>query len=145
MKKDILLVESFSKGSYPADFHPTNAEMMTYTHLIENHDGKIYSKIKESYKLFQSGYYIHTPLMFENKEIRAHIINSVLANDKPYTLLHSIGTTENPENRLLLVHDLQYSFTDVNVSGKVVALPEPTKGWPGKLQTLNRSRKLSSY
>ncbi len=67
MKKDILLVESFSKGSYPADFHPTNTEMMTYTHLIENHDGKIYSKIKESYKLFQSGYYIHTPLMFENK------------------------------------------------------------------------------
>ena len=136
MKKDILLVESFSKGSYPADFHPTNAEMMTYTHLIENHDGKIYSKIKESYKLFQSGYYIHTPLMFENKEIRAHIINSVLANDKPYTLLHSIGTTENPENRLLLVHDLQYSFTDVNVSGKVVALPEPTKGWPENFRPL---------
>ena len=134
MKKDILLVESFSKGSYPADFHPTNAEMMTYTHLIENHDGKIYSKIKESYKLFQSGYYIHTPLMFENKEIRAHIINSVLANDKPYTLLHSIGTTENPENRLLLVHDLQ--FTDVNVSGKVVALPEPTKGWPENFRPL---------
>lgn len=136
MKKDILLVESFSKGSYPADFHPTNAEMMTYTHLIENHDGKIYSKIKESYKLFQSRYYIHTPLMFENKEIRAHIINSVLANDKPYTLLHSIGTTENPENRLLLVHDLQYSFTDVNVSGKVVALPEPTKGWPENFRPL---------
>ena len=136
MKKDILLVESFSKGSYPADFHPTNAEMMTYTHLIENHDGKIYSKIKESYKLFQSGYYIHTPLMFENKEIRAHIINSVLANDKPYTLLHSIGTMENPENRLLLVHDLQYSFTDVNVSGKVVALPEPTKGWPENFRPL---------
>lgn len=136
MKKDILLVESFSKGSYPADFHPTNAEMMTYTHLIENHDGKIYSKIKESYKLFQSGYYIHTPLMFENKEIRAHIINSVLANDKPYTLLHSIGTTENPENRLLLVHDLQYSFTDINVSGKVVALPEPTKGWPENFRPL---------
>lgn len=136
MKKDILLVESFSKGSYPADFHPTNAEMMTYTHLIENHDGEIYSKIKESYKLFQSGYYIHTPLMFENKEIRAHIINSVLANDKPYTLLHSIGTTENPENRLLLVHDLQYSFTDVNVSGKVVALPEPTKGWPENFRPL---------
>ncbi len=136
MKKDILLVESFSKGSYPPDFHPTNAEMMTYTHLIENHDGKIYSKIKESYKLFQSGYYIHTPLMFENKEIRAHIINSVLANDKPYTLLHSIGTTENPENRLLLVHDLQYSFTDVNVSGKVVALPEPTKGWPENFRPL---------
>ena len=136
MKKDILLVESFSKGSYPADFHPTNAEMMTYTHLIENHDGKIYSKIKESYKLFQRGYYIHTPLMFENKEIRAHIINSVLANDKPYTLLHSIGTTENPENRLLLVHDLQYSFTDVNVSGKVVALPEPTKGWPENFRPL---------
>ena len=136
MKKDILLVESFSKGSYPADFHPTNAEMMTYTHLIENHDGKIYSKIKESYKLFQSGYYIHTQLMFENKEIRAHIINSVLANDKPYTLLHSIGTTENPENRLLLVHDLQYSFTDVNVSGKVVALPEPTKGWPENFRPL---------
>ena len=136
MKKDILLVESFSKGSYPADFHPTNAEMMTYTHLIENHDGKIYSKIKESYKLFQSGYYIHTPLMFENKEIRAHIINSVLANDKPYTLLHSIGTTENPENRLLLVHDLQYSFTDVNVSGTVVALPEPTKGWPENFRPL---------
>lgn len=136
MKKDILLVESFSKGSYPADFHPTNAEMMTYTHLIENHDGKIYSKIKESYKLFQSGYYIHTPLMFENKEIRAHIINSVLANDKPYTLLHSIGTTENPENRLLLVHDLQYSFTDVNASGKVVALPEPTKGWPENFRPL---------
>lgn len=136
MKKDILLVESFSKGSYPVDFHPKNAEMMTYTHLIENHDGKIYSKIKESNKLFQSGYYIHTPLMFENKEVRAHIINAQLANDKPFTLLHSIGTTENPENRLLLVHDLQYSFTDINVSGKVVALPEPTKGWPENFKPL---------
>lgn len=130
MKKDILLKESFVGGVYPEDFHPVNAEMMTYTHLIENYDGKIYSKIKETIKLFQSGYYIHTPLMFENKEVRGNIINTSLEDSKPFTLIHSLGTSETPENRLLVVHDLQYYFTDVNVSGKVVALPEPNDGWP---------------
>ena len=130
MRKDILLKESFIGGAYPEDFHPVNAEMMTYTHLIENHDGKIYSKIKETIELFQSGYYIHTPLMFENKEVRGNIINTFLENEKPFTLIHSQGTLDAPENRLLVVHDLQYIFTDLNVSGKVASLPEPTDGWP---------------
>lgn len=130
MQKDILLEESFINGTYPENFHPVNAEMMTYTHLIENHDGKIYSKIKETLKLFQSGYYIHTPLMFENKEVRGNIINTCQVYEKPFTLIHAYGTSEVPENRLLVVHDLQYSSSDVNVSGKVAALPEPVDGWP---------------
>lgn len=130
MKKDILLVESFSGGVYPTDFHPVNAEMMVFTHMIQNYDGKIYSKIKETDQLFQSGYYIHTPLLFENKEIHAHLINSERSQDKQFTLLHSVGTTEKPENRLLMVHDFQNSREDINISGKVVALPIPKRGWP---------------
>ena len=130
MKKDILLEESFVGGTYPEDFYPVNAEMMTYTHLIENHDGKIYSKIKDTYKLFQSGYYIHTPLFFENREVHGHIINTCQPHTKPFSLVHSFGTRENPENRLLVIHDLQNEFSNVNVSAKVVALPEPVNGWP---------------
>lgn len=134
MKKDILLVEAFTQGSYPVDFHPVNADMMTYTHLIENYDGKIYSKIKDSYELFQSGRYIHTPLLFENKEICANIINTQQQSNKPFTLLHSKGTITDPENRLLIVHDLQRR--DINISGKVSALPEPVKGWPENFKPL---------
>ena len=136
MLKDILLADAFIGGAYPKDFHPVNAEMMAYTHLIENYDGKIYSKLKDSYKLFQSGYYIHTPLFFENKEVRASIINTQKIQSKQLTLLLSRGTSENPENRLLLVHDIRDQFSDVNSSGKVVALPEPKDGWPENFKPL---------
>ena len=136
MKKDILLVESFSGKTYPADFHPVNAEMMVYAHLIENYDGKIYSKIKETTKLFQSGYYIHTPLLFENKEVRGHLIHSERAQDKKFTLVHSVGTTTNPENRLLIIHDFQDPQNEINISGKVVTLPTPNDGWPENFKPL---------
>lgn len=130
MKKDILLVESFSGGTYPVDFHPVNAEMMAYTHMIENYDGKIYTKVKETLELFQSGYYIHTPLLFENKEVHGHLIHSERSQAKEFTLLHSVGTPTEPENRLLLIHDLQDSWEDIKISGKVVQLPAPNDGWP---------------
>lgn len=130
MTQDILLVESFSGGTYPEDFHPVNAEMMVYAHMIENYDGKIYSKIKDTYELFQSGYYIHTPLLFEDKEVRGSLINSQRDQNKDFTLLLSRGTQEEPENRLLLIHDLQYSLKDIKISGKVVSLPTPKEGWP---------------
>ena len=130
MTKDILLVESFSGGTYPEDFHPVNAEMMVYAHMIENYDGKIYSKIKDTYELFQSGFYIHTPLFFEDKEVRGSLINSQREQNKDFTLLLSRGTREEPENRLLLIHDFQYSSKDIKISGKVVSLPTPKEGWP---------------
>lgn len=136
MKKDILLVESFSGGVYPEDFHPVNAEMMVYAHMIENYDGKIYSKIKETNKLFQSGYYIHTPLLFENKEIRGHLINTHKTQDKDFTLFHSRGTETEPENRLLMIHDYQDYWGQNKISGKVVALPKPNKGWPENFKPL---------
>lgn len=130
MTKDILLVESFSGKTYPEDFHPVNAEMMVYAHMIENYDGKIYSKIKDTYELFQSGYYIHTPLFFEEKEVRGSLINSQREQNKDFTLLLSRGTQEEPENRLLLIHDFQNSRNEIKISGKVVALPTPKEGWP---------------
>lgn len=132
MKKDILLVDAFLGHAYPEDFHPVNAEFMNQVHLIQNHDGRIYSKIKETMELFQSGYYIHTPLMFENKEIRVdQMVNTIRDQLREFTLIHSVGTPEEPENRFLMVHDLKDDWSGVNVAGKVVTLPEPKNNvWP---------------
>lgn len=132
MRKDILLVDAFSGHVYPEDFHPVNAEFMDNVHLIQNYDGKIYSKIKETLELFQSGYYIHIPLMFENKEIRIdRLVNTIREQSRQMTLVHSVGTPDSPENRFLMIHDLKEDFYDVNFAGKVVALPEPENGvWP---------------
>lgn len=132
MKKDILLVESFSGQAYPEDFHPVDAELMSWVHLIQNYDGKIYTKIKETRELFQSGYYIHTPLLFEQKEVRADMLVPMhKTQDKHYVILHSIGTDKDPENRLLVVYnykDLRYD--DINSAGKIFTMPEPVYGWP---------------
>lgn len=132
MQKDILLVDAFLGHAYPEDFHPVNAEFMNQVHLIQNHDGKIYSKIKETIELFQSGYYIHTPLMFDNKEIRVdQMVNSIRSQDREFTLIHSVGTLEEPENRFLIIHDLKDDWSGINVAGKVVTLPEPKNNvWP---------------
>ena len=132
MKKDINLVESFSGQTYPENFHPVDAELMSWVHLILNEDGKVYSKIKETQELFQSGYYIHTPLMFENKEIRVdQMVNTIRDQLREFTLIHSVGTPEEPENRFLMVHDLKDDWSGVNVAGKVVTLPEPKNNvWP---------------
>ena len=132
MQKDILLVDAFLGHVYPEDFHPVNAEFMNQVHLIQNHDGKIYSKIKETIELFQSGYYIHTPLMFENKEIRVdQMVNTIRSQEREFTLIHSVGTLEEPENRFLIIHDLKDDWSGINVAGKVVTLPEPKNNvWP---------------
>ena len=131
MKKDINLIESFSGQTYPENFHPVDAELMSWVHLILNEDGKVYSKIKETQELFQSGYYIHTPLLFENKEIRADMIIPMRkTQDKHYALLHEIGTAENPENRLIVVYNYKEDFYDLNSAGKVLPMPEPAYGWP---------------
>lgn len=132
MKKDISLIESFTGQAYPEDFHPVDAELMSWVHLIQNYDGKIYTKIKETRELFQSGYYIHTPLLFEQKEVRADMLIPMRKmQDKHYVLLHSIGTEKAPENRLLVVYNYKnLKNDDINSAGKILTMPEPIYGWP---------------
>ena len=131
MKKDILLKDAFSGQTYPEGYQPKDADFLGWVHLIMNEDGKIYSKVKETNDLYQSGYYIHSPLLFENKEIRADRFVPVRGSSKNFTLLHEVGTSEVPENRLIIVYgNKEANFYDVNLAGKIVAFPEPEEGWP---------------
>ncbi|MCR9013145.1 PKD-like family lipoprotein [Gabonibacter chumensis] len=125
MIKDIFLNEAFIGKTYPVNFHPVNAINMRWIHLIENKDGKIYTRIKDSESLFHSGYYISTPLMFDKKEINGSLVGQQMIEPK-YCLVH-----DKTYNRLLLVTGLKRNFLeDINIVGRVMEMPTPEKGWP---------------
>lgn len=126
--KEINLQQTFLDHTYPADFRAVDAHFMSWTDLIRNYDGKLYSRQKLTYSLFHSGYFISKPLEYEKEEIRGDIIMSVFREPK-FCLIYDKGV-ENNKKRFLVVYDMDGKNGIEYAKGKVGALPEPVGGWP---------------
>ena len=133
--RDIYLSETFVDGQFPPGFEPVNATWMHWLDVIENKDGRLYTRLKYSDALFNSGYFITEPVLIGDEEVRGHLLDCVW-NSVGFTVIHDCGTAAQPRNRLAAIFDFR-SFWGVNYAGCAAVFPEPDKGWPDGFVPLN--------
>lgn len=65
----------FINGGYPQSFEPQRVYDMLYLTMAIGTDGNIYTRVKESYKLFNSSYFLDdAPLSFQQKPVDGTMI-----------------------------------------------------------------------
>ena len=101
----------------------------------ENKDGRLYTRLKYSDALFNSGYFITEPVLVGEEEVRGHLLDCDW-QAVGYTVVHDRGTAANPRNRLAAVFDFR-DFWGVNYAGYAAVFPEADKGWPDGFVPLN--------
>ncbi len=132
-KRDIYLQETFVNQQLPQDFHPVKATWMHWLDVIENQDGRLFTRLKYTDNLFNSGYFITEPVMAGEDEVRGHLLDCDWKAG--YTLVHDRGTKEKPQNRLAALFDCK-SFWGTSYVGRADILPEPDGGWPANFVPL---------
>lgn len=115
-EKVISIDEAFAGHTLPANFNPVNTMSMFWVDLIENSDGKIFTRIKASDELFHSSSYLQSPMELDDQEVHAHIYLSKFKETR-CAILHDF---EN--NRLLGVLDQTDQYSAGNI-GKPQVLP----------------------
>lgn len=123
-KKDISINEAFANHTLPVDFKPINTMSMKIVDLIENYDGKIYSRVKASDELIHSSSYLQDPLTLDGKELHAHIHVSKFMNNG-YAVLHDF---EN--NRLIAILDKTNNNNSTNLNKPQVLPGKPSENMP---------------
>ena len=107
--KDVLLNNIFLDGNLPTDFKPIDMIDMKWLTCVVNHDGKVYTRKKLTDQLYNSGYFIDRPLIFEGEEVDGS--RFVLA---PFAGLGFTVMYDKVNNRFLAISDLSKE-----VAGKV--------------------------
>lgn len=133
--RDIYLSETFVDQQYPQNFTPVKATWMHWLDVIENGDGRLFTRLKHSDQLFNSGYFITEPVMIEEEEVRGHLLNCDW-EAAGYVMIHDRGTDETPRNRLAVLFDFR-DFWGTNYAGRADVLPESEGGWPADFVPLN--------
>lgn len=133
-ERDICLQETFVNQQFPQNFHPVGAAWMHWLDVIENQDGRLFTRLKYTDNLFNSGYFITEPVMAGADEVRGHLLDCDWKS-VGYTLVHDRGTEESPKNRLTVLLDCK-SFWGTSYVGRADVLPEPDNGWPANFVPL---------
>ena len=134
-QRDIYLQETFMDQMLPLGFNPVKATWMHWLDVIENEDGRLFTRLKYTDQLFNSGYFITEPVMAGQDEIRGHLLDFDWTQSG-WTLVHDRGTKEKPQNRLAALLDCK-SFWGDSYVGRADILPEPDDGWPANFVPLN--------
>ena len=108
-EKVITIDEAFANHMLPVDFSPVNTMSMFWVDLIENYDGKIFTRIKASDELFHSSSYLQEPLQLDGQELHAHLYLSKFKETR-CAILHDFDN-----NRLISILDQ----TDGNTAGNI--------------------------
>ena len=119
-QKEITIDEAFANNALPADFKPINTMSMKRVDLIENYDGKIFSRVKPNDQLFHSSSYLQTPVTLDGEELHAHIHLSTFV----YCGFATLHDFEN--NRLVLVLDQTINNGLTNVNKPLVMPGKPS-------------------
>lgn len=115
LKKEMTLSESFLDKQLPANFSPKEmVEMRWVSAVINKNDGKVYTRKKISDKSFYTGFYLNTPLTYEDQVL--HVTDFVIAPfmGPGYTLM--VEGQRGHQRYLALVDK------DKNNAGKVLPL-----------------------
>ena len=123
-QKVITIDEAFANHTLPVDFKPVNTMSMKRVDLIENYDGKIFSRVKVNDDLFHSSSYLQTPVTLGEEELHAHIYLSTFTNCG-FATLHDF---EN--NRLVAILDQTVNNSSTNVSKPQVMPGKPSENVP---------------
>jgi hypothetical protein len=110
--RDILLNDIFLDGNLPADFKPIDMIDMKWLTCVVDHDGKVYTRKKLTNQLFNSGYFINRPLMFEEKEVDGTGLVRAPFADLGFTVMY-----DKVHNRFLAIADYNRE-----IAGKVMKL-----------------------
>ncbi len=125
MLRDIYLSETFADGQFPERFEPVNAAWMHWLDILENKDGRLFTRLKYSDALFNSGYFITEPLMIGEEEVRGRLLDCDWKTG--YTVVHDRGTAAQPRNRLVMVLDSRDFWTGINYAGRAQVFPDDEK------------------
>ena len=109
-QKEITIDEAFANNALPADFKPINTMSMKRVDLIENYDGKIFSRVKPNDQLFHSSSYLQTPVTLDGEELHAHIHLSTFV----YCGFATLHDFENNRLDLVLDQTINNGLTNVN-------------------------------
>lgn len=123
-QKVITIDEAFANHTLPVDFKPVNTMSMKRVDLIENYDGKIFSRVKVSDDLYHSSSYLQTPVTLDGEELHAHIYLSTF-KENGFATLHDF---EN--NRLVVILDQTDIYSSTNLSKPQVMPGKPSEDIP---------------
>lgn len=130
--KDILLNNIFLDGQIPEDFKPIDMIDMRWITCVVNQDGKVYTRKKLTDALFNSGYFINRPLMFEGQEVDGS--RMVLA---PFSAFNYTVMYDKIHNRFLALVDLKKE-----TAGKVMKFLVDESEYKGDYARLDDLKKM---
>lgn len=126
-KVDYGLHDMFN-GAIPADLQNSvkDAHFMQYLDFITDKKGQIYSRVKSTFEVFHSDYFLNSPVSFEGEVLKdIDIIPSSYGVNTPFCMLH-----DKNKKRFLAIWDYQDGFDEVFVSGKIQAINNSQYPWP---------------
>lgn len=122
-QKEITIDKAFANNVLPTDFKPVNTMSMRRVDLIENYDGKIFSRVKPTDQLFHSSSYLQTPVTLDGEELHAHIHLSKFKSCG-FATLHDF---EN--NRLVIILDQTVNNSSENLNKPLVMPGKPSDAY----------------
>lgn len=133
-KVDYSFQDMFN-GTIPLDLQNSvkDAFYMQRLDLITDKKGQLYSRVKSTFEIFNSEYFINTPVSFEGEILKdIDIIPSSYGCNTPFCLLY-----DKNKERFLAIWDYQSKFDEVYVSGKIQKIPDSQYSWPEGVPTAN--------
>lgn len=132
----------FINGGYPQGFEPQRVYDMLYLSLAIGTDGKMYTRVKESYKLFNTSYFLdELPLSYEQQPVDGTmIVRAPRFCDQGGTLLYD----KNSQRYFHLCDYWSYTFSSSGnyykkYSGQLIVptvINTPNQEW-GKLDDMS--------
>lgn len=108
------LHQMFLKGSFPAGFSPQSVIDFRYLTLAIGEDGTTYTRVKESDLLYNSGYFLERPLMYEGKNVDCRLLAMA-----PFSEHGGVLVYDNNSSRYLHICDAIDTYTSMP-SGNIV-------------------------
>ena len=135
MKEVPYKLTDLFNGNIPADLHNSLKDVffMQYLDLINDTKGHLYSRMKSTFEVFHSDYFLSSPVSFEGEVLEGiDIIPSCYGTNTPFCLLH-----DKNKKRFLAIWDYQDKFSTTFVTGKIQEIANSERKWPEGVPTGN--------
>lgn len=134
-KKAANTLQDMFNGSVPAGLQNSVKDVffMQQLNLINDTEGRLYSRIKSTFEFFHSDYFLSTPLSYGGEELKKiDIIPSSYGCETPFCLLY-----DKAKKRFLTIWDYQDEFYNSYISGQIQEMPGSPVPWPVGVPTPN--------
>lgn len=115
-KKEVTGNQIFA-GGWPANLKPADAFFMQWTDLLTDREGRLYSRVKSTNRLFHSEYFLPDPMSFENEVMKQIRVILGKFESPGFCLLY-----DGQHNRYLALLDVIDADDGINEAGKVRTL-----------------------